>query len=135
MLEKLKEQVAANPENAMLWMILMVSFTVALLLMIKWQLIPNNGFDLRDIICSKGRLSSSKVSRFGAFMVSTWCFVYLVANDKLSEWYFMGYMAAWVGNALFSAYLREKSNDTSSRSKSNNTRPRRNQRESTEEID
>lgn len=74
--------------------------------MFKWQM-QDDGFDLKDIICANGKLSSSKVARFGAFMVSTWCFVYLTANDKLTEWFFMGYMAAWVGNALFSAYLRE----------------------------
>jgi hypothetical protein len=131
MLEKLKEQVATNPENAMLWIILMISFTIALLLMIKWQLTPNNGFDLRDIICSNGRLSSSKVARFGAFMVSTWCFIYLAANDKLTEWYFMGYMAAWVGNALFSNYINDRDRKTTPRKE--NTRVRRNARDSEEE--
>jgi hypothetical protein len=108
MLDKLKDQIASSPDNAILWAILVITFTVGLLLMIKWQLTPNNGFDLRDIICSDGRLSSSKVARFGAFVVSTWCFVYLTANDKLTEWYFMGYMAAWVGNALFSNYLKHR---------------------------
>lgn len=115
MLEKLKEQIAANPDDTLLWIILLISFLFGLILMIKWQLTPGNGFDLKDIICAKGRLSSSKVARFGAFMVSTWCFVYLTANDKLTEWYFMGYMAAWVGNALFSAYLRDRDREPPAR--------------------
>ncbi len=116
MFETLKQQIAANPDNAILWMLLIITFLVSLFLMIKWQLTPDNGFDLKDLICTNGRLSSSKVARFGAFIVSTWCFIYLTANDKLSEWYFMGYMAAWVSNALFSRYITDQ--DRSAKSKS-----------------
>jgi hypothetical protein len=127
MLETLKEQIANNPDNALLWLILMISFSVGLFLMLKWQMQEKDGFDLKDIICSRGKLSSSKVARFGAFMVSTWCFIYLTANDKLTEWYFMGYMAAWVGNALFSAYLRERDQDMPLRSRTQ--KPRQTARE------
>lgn len=65
----------------------------------------DNHIDLKDLICYKGQISDSKVARFTAFIVSTWGFVYLILDDKFSEWYFAGYMGTWVGNALFSKHL------------------------------
>lgn len=117
MLEKLKDQIAAHPDNAILWIILMLSFVVSIAMLVRWQIQGENGFDLKDLISIRGKVSSSKMARLGAFMVSTWCFIYLTANDKLTEWYFMGYMAAWVGNALYNSYLVQKDANASSASK------------------
>lgn len=73
---------------------------------------PNSKFDLRDLICYRGELNQGKFMRFGAWIISTWGFVYLVLDQKLTEWYFAGYMAAWAGNALISKYLdRSRSSD------------------------
>jgi hypothetical protein len=66
---------------------------------------PSSKFDLRDLICYRGELNQGKFMRFGAWIISTWGFVYLVLDQKLTEWYFAGYMAAWAGNALISKYL------------------------------
>lgn len=55
---------------------------------------------LADLVTVGGRLNERKVARFGAWIVSTWGFVYLIVTAKLSEWYFVGYMTAWVANAL-----------------------------------
>lgn len=68
----------------------------------------DNTFDLSDLICSDGRVDERKFCRFGAWIVSTWGFVYLIADQRFSEWYFTGYMAAWVGNALLAKYLSDK---------------------------
>jgi hypothetical protein len=46
--------------------------------------------------------------RFTAFVVSTWGFVYLIVDQRFSEWYFAGYMAAWTGNALLNKWLSAK---------------------------
>lgn len=63
--------------------------------------------DLTDLICSNGKLDEKKFVRLGAWIVSTWGFVYLIVEERFSEWYFMGYMAAWVGNAILDKYVNK----------------------------
>lgn len=60
---------------------------------------------LIDLITENKKLSERKFSRFGAWVVSTWGFVYLIIDQELSEWYFVGYMGAWVANALIGKSL------------------------------
>ena len=57
------------------------------------------------MICTNNRIDEKKFVRFGAWIVSTWGFVYLIVEERFSEWYFAGYMAAWVGNALIDKYI------------------------------
>jgi hypothetical protein len=73
----------------------------------------SNQVDIKDLICSEGRINEAKFSRFVAFMVSTWGFVYLILDQRFSEWYFVGYMAAWTGNALFNKWLGQKQHTSS----------------------
>lgn len=63
---------------------------------------------ITDLIVSNGKLSERKITRLGAWIVSTWGFVYLIYSDNLSEWYFVGYMGAWVANALISKAITHK---------------------------
>lgn len=63
--------------------------------------------DLADLITVGGRLNERKVTRFGAWIVSTWGFVYLIVAGKLTEWYFVGYMTAWVANALIGKAIKD----------------------------
>ena len=58
-----------------------------------------------DLITENGHLEERKFTRFGAWLVSTWGFVYLIVEQQLSEWYFVGYMGAWVANALIGKSL------------------------------
>ena len=74
----------------------------------------DNQVDIKDLICSDGRINEAKFSRFVAFLVSTWGFVYLILDQRFSEWYFVGYMAAWTGNALFNKWLGRKSEQSAS---------------------
>lgn len=67
-----------------------------------------NQVDIKDLICSDGRINEAKFMRFTAFVVSTWGFVYLIVDQRFSEWYFAGYMAAWAGNALLHKWLTIK---------------------------
>ena len=72
-----------------------------------------NQVDIKDLICSDGRINEAKFMRFAAFTVSTWGFVYLIVDQRFSEWYFAGYMAAWAGNALVNKWLTIKLNSNS----------------------
>jgi hypothetical protein len=72
----------------------------------------DNQVDIKDLICTDGQISEAKFSRFVAFLVSTWGFVYLILDQRFSEWYFAGYMAAWTGNALFNKWLDTKLSDS-----------------------
>jgi hypothetical protein len=61
-----------------------------------------------DLVCTNGVLNERKFSRFGVWIVSTWGFIYLIAMDRLTEWYFIGYMGAWVANALIGKAIQNK---------------------------
>ena len=94
---------------------IILALTVLALLGILWnfQRDTDNSVDIKDLICHKGQLHQGKFMRFGAWIVSTWGFIYLIMDHKFSEWYFAGYMAAWAGNALISKYLDRGNNATS----------------------
>ena len=68
----------------------------------------DNQVDIKDLICKDGRINEAKFMRFTAFVVSTWGFIYLIVDQRFSEWYFAGYMAAWAGNALLNKWLTIK---------------------------
>lgn len=67
----------------------------------------NSTISIIDLVAVGGRLNERKFSRFGAWIVSTWGFVYLIVNNQLSEWYFVGYMGAWVANALIGKMIKD----------------------------
>ncbi len=60
----------------------------------------DNKFDLVKLFAydSKGHLSDSKARLNGAFIVTSWAFIFLTMNDKLTEWYVAVFLAAWVGD-------------------------------------
>lgn len=80
-----------------------VFFLIALLIV--WHKDSRSRIDLKDLICKDNRLDEKKFTRLGAWIVSTWGFVYLILSNKFTEWYFTGYMAIWVGNAIVDKYL------------------------------
>lgn len=88
--------------------ILVLIFVVATAIIWNLQRDRDNQVDIKDLICSNGKISEAKFARFVAFVVSTWGFVYLILDQRFSEWYFAGYMAAWTGNALFNKWLDAK---------------------------
>lgn len=67
-----------------------------------------SSISLIDLISINGKLNERKFSRFGAWIVSTWGFIYLVVTNRLDEWYFVGYMGAWVANALIGKYIKDR---------------------------
>ena len=67
----------------------------------------NNTVYFVDLITINGRLNERKVCRFGAWLISTWGFMFLILNNQLSEWYFVGYMGTWVANALIGKAIKD----------------------------
>ena len=86
---------------------MIVIFLIAILY--AWHRDSDSKVDLKDLICKDGQLDEKKFTRLGAWIVSTWGFVYLVLDGKFTEWYFTGYMAIWVGNAIMDKYLNNRS--------------------------
>jgi len=92
--------------------IMAIIAVIALLIIWNIQRDKNNQIDLKDLICHDGKINSNKFMRFTAFVVSTWGFIYLIVDQRFSEWYFAGYMAAWTGSALLSKWIDSKSSNT-----------------------
>lgn len=67
--------------------------------------------EMSDLVTIDGKLNDRKFQRLGAWIVSTWGFVYLITIDKLSEWYFIGYMGAWVANALIGKMIKDPNHE------------------------
>lgn len=88
--------------------ILIIIAIIAVLIIWNFQRDKNNQVDIKDLICKDGKISETKFMRFTAFVVSTWGFIYLIVDQRFSEWYFAGYMAAWTGNALVNKWLAVK---------------------------
>ena len=61
----------------------------------QWNRDRKNKFSLLDYLCKEGRASISKTGQFAALCVSTWAFVYLTQQGKLTESYFTLYIATW----------------------------------------
>ena len=97
-----------QPHHAMN-VVIAVVVVIAALIIWNFQRDRNNQVDIKDLICSDGKLNSNKFMRFTAFVVSTWGFIYLIVDQRFSEWYFAGYMATWTGSALLSKWIDNKS--------------------------
>jgi hypothetical protein len=65
--------------------------------------------DLADLVMGDGKISDSKLIRIGSWLISSWGFIFLLTRDLLTEWYFIGYMGAWVLNALISKNISMQS--------------------------
>lgn len=84
---------------------IMVSCTIYLYRLNEDQ---RNDIDIMDLVTTNGKLNERKFTRFITWIVSTWGFIYLIASQNLTEWYFIGYMGAWVANALIGKALPDR---------------------------
>lgn len=89
---------------------LIVGIVVAVMILWNVQRDQSNKIELMDLVCVDGQINSNKFMRFTAFVVSTWGFVYLIVDQRFSEWYFAGYMTTWTGSALLSKWIDSKNN-------------------------
>lgn len=96
---------ASITAHEIMYLILFGFVIGALVILYSYNKNANNTIDIMDLITIDGKLSNSKLSKFIALLVSSWAFVYLVIDKNLSEWYFVGYMTAWITNGLISKTL------------------------------
>ena len=95
-------------------LVLVVFFLIALLYV--WHKDSKSKVDLKDLICRNERIDEKKFTRFGAWIISTWGFVYILINNpaQFPEWYFIGYMTVWVSNAIMAKYMNNKADSLNS---------------------
>jgi len=104
---------AAITEHVDYWLCLFVIGLVLGIGVLRQLQNSRQELDLADLIIGPdGKISLSKVGQLGAFIVSSWAFVWLTANDKLGEWYFVGYMAAWCGVNIAAKMVDRRSTET-----------------------
>jgi hypothetical protein len=108
----MKEILSTMQANHYMNLVIVIVAVIAMLVAWNIQRDKNNQIDLKDLVCTDGRINEAKFMRFCTFVVSTWGFVYLIVDQRFSEWYFAGYMAAWTGNALINKWLTIKEQTT-----------------------
>lgn len=94
-------------------LLLLALVIVILYIIIRLHLNRDSAFDLEDLICHNGKLDEKKFTRFGAWILSSWGFVYVMVKhpDSLPEWYFIGYMGVWVTNAIMDKRMNDRRRD------------------------
>lgn len=71
---------------------------VICIILYKWHNNSANTFDLTDALLGPdNKVSLYKIGQATALIVSTWAFIIMVQKDKLTEFYFYGYMGIWSG--------------------------------------
>lgn len=88
-----------------MWVLLGFIFVVLVIWLYNLNKDPHNKISLIDLVATEGKLEERKITRFGAWIISSWGLVYLISINELKEWYFIAYMGAWVANALIGAYI------------------------------
>lgn len=80
---------------------------IVIFVLIRMTLNPNDEFDLKDLVSTDNKLDERKFTRFGAWVLSSWGFVYLLVSkpETFPEWYFGVYMGAWVLNVIADKYF------------------------------
>jgi hypothetical protein len=79
---------------------LAIGAVIALLMLWQWQR-THPEFDLSDLITGEnGKVSATKFAQTAALVVATWGFVTLVQQGKMTEWYFIGYLTAFLGTRV-----------------------------------
>jgi hypothetical protein len=86
--------------NEIMYVVLTVILVSCTIYLIRLNNDKRSSIYLLDLVTTAGILNERKLTRFLTWLVSTWGFIYLLADHKLTEWYFIGYMGAWVANAL-----------------------------------
>ena len=93
-------------------LLLFVLIAVSALGLVLMHFNPKSPLNLMDLVSvmvdGVRRLDEKKFTRFGAWVVSTWGFTYMVVEGKLTEWYYMGYMSVWVMNVLVDKFVSAK---------------------------
>lgn len=87
----------------------LIALTVMAVLIIvvvwSWHRDKDSNFQLQQVIVDNttNKISIEKVGYMTALAIGSWGFVALTLNDKLSEWYAMAYLGAFVIGRLGSS--------------------------------
>lgn len=101
------------------WLNIILTLTAlaALGLLMLWQLRPGDGFDLRAMLASRTlragqadywTVEPGRVFQTGAFMLTSWAFVWVVTHDKLTELFLLLYVALWAGSRAMNQVIASK---------------------------
>lgn len=51
------------------------------------------------------KVSIMKIMQLGAFVFSSWGFIYFASKNDLPQWYFVVYMVSWAGSQLLNKFI------------------------------
>lgn len=75
-----------------------VIILLVFIMLYRWQTNTSNKFDLTDALVGEdGKFSIFRAGQTTALIISSWAFIILVQQGKLTEFYFYGYMGVWSG--------------------------------------
>ena len=91
-------------------MLLFLMIATIIIVMVKMTRNVDDTFDLKDLVSKNDKLDEKKFTRFGAWVISTWGFIYILVNNPntFPEWYFIGYMAVWVSNVIADKWVNKE---------------------------
>lgn len=86
--------------------LLVVGCLTSLFLLYRLQKSKDTPFDIADFLLGPdGKASQMKLAQLGAFLISSWGFVYLTVHNQLTEWFYSSYLAIWSGSHLVNKWL------------------------------
>lgn len=97
--------------------LLLAAFGVlAFLLLVWWQLRRGDGFDLRALLASRTQrngedwwtVEPGRVFQSGAFITTSWAFIWQVTHDKLTETFLFLFVALWAGSRAINQIVASK---------------------------
>ncbi|MGH7744015.1 MAG: hypothetical protein ACREQ5_04245 [Candidatus Dormibacteria bacterium] len=96
---------ASLDRQTVLELTLILGLIFAILFLLKEQKKDANIRLINLVTGDNGRISGTKFSQIGAFLLSTWAFAFLVVSHELTEWFFGLYMAVWSGSSLVNKWV------------------------------
>lgn len=80
-----------------------------LVILFLWHRHPD-AFDLRHLLTDSrsNRVSLRKCGQLFALLLSSWVLIHETRAGRLSEWLFIGYLAAWTGANLAAKWIDTK---------------------------
>ena len=111
-----------NPDHIMMYAILAFMMIFFVVYLYRLDKDSKNTINVMDLVTVKGRLNDRKFTRLITWIVSTWGFIYLISIGNLTEWYFIGYMGAWVANALIGKAIKDPNGEETPESPEEDTK-------------
>lgn len=81
---------------------LLLALSFLLLVLVAWrelrraQCSTSNGYDWLDLLMENGKASKAAHVMLGAFVTTTWFFVYYAIAGKMTEGYYAIYAGSWI---------------------------------------